>query len=81
MQHSYAASGIGGTDGALVIDLKNLKSISVNTSTGQAVIGTGNRLGDIVTALNAKGRALPHGTCPYVGIGGHAGDLSPYSIG
>ncbi|KAF4620871.1 hypothetical protein D9613_000020 [Agrocybe pediades] len=32
----------------------------------------GNRLGDIVTALAAHGRGLPHGTCPYVGIGGHA---------
>jgi len=36
------------------------------------VIETGNRLGDIALALNDYGFAMPHGTCPYVGLGGHA---------
>ena len=57
----------------LVIDLSNLKKITVNSSQNTAVIETGNRLGDIALALNKAGRALPHGTCPYVGIGGHSG--------
>ncbi|KAH9818271.1 hypothetical protein DFH28DRAFT_1151956 [Melampsora americana] len=71
--HSYAAYGLGGTNGALVVDLSRIKTVSVDQSTGQAVIGTGNRLGDVAIGLNSQGgRALPHGTCAYVGIGGHA---------
>jgi len=70
--HSYIANGLGGKDGAVVVDLSNLKQITVNAKTGTASVETGNRLGDVALALNAKGRALPHGTCPYVGIGGHA---------
>jgi hypothetical protein len=71
--HSYAAYGLGGTNGALVIDLQRIKQVSVDASTGEAVIGTGSRLGDIALSLNNQGgRALPHGTCPYVGLGGHA---------
>ncbi|PLW42534.1 hypothetical protein PCANC_08601 [Puccinia coronata f. sp. avenae] len=71
--HSYAAYGLGGTNGALVIDLQRINQISVDASSGEAVIGTGSRLGDIALSLNDQGgRALPHGVCPYVGLGGHA---------
>ncbi|EGF97193.1 uncharacterized protein MELLADRAFT_79848 [Melampsora larici-populina 98AG31] len=80
--HSYAAYGLGGTDGALVVDLSRINKVSVNQSTGQAVIGTGNRLGDVAIRLHSQGgRAIPHGTCPYVGIGGHAafGGFGPTS--
>ncbi|ESK89755.1 glucooligosaccharide oxidase [Moniliophthora roreri MCA 2997] len=69
--HSYIANGLGGKDGALVVDLTNIKSISIESSSQIASIETGNRLGDIAVKLNEQGRALPHGTCPYVGIGGH----------
>ncbi|KAI9614648.1 hypothetical protein H4Q26_009031 [Puccinia striiformis f. sp. tritici PST-130] len=66
--HSYAAYGLGGKNGALVVDLQRIKQIQVDAS-GVAVIGTGNRLGDIALSLNSQGRrALPHGVCPYVGI-------------
>lgn len=71
--HSYIANGLGGKDGALVVDLRNLNKITVDSSKHTAVIETGNRLGNIALALNNAGRALPHGTCPYVGIGGHSG--------
>ena len=47
--------------------------ISVDPTTYIATIGPGNRLGDVALGLNNAGRALPHGTCPYVGIGGHSG--------
>ena len=47
--------------------------ISVDPTTFKATIGPGNRLGDVALALNNAGRALPHGVCPYVGIGGHSG--------
>ncbi|KAG6917468.1 hypothetical protein DXG01_002445 [Tephrocybe rancida] len=71
--HSYIANGLGGRDGALVVDLQHLSDINVDATTGVAVIESGNRLGDIAATLGKAGRALPHGVCPYVGIGGHAG--------
>ncbi|KAG9127660.1 hypothetical protein FRC07_011246 [Ceratobasidium sp. 392] len=79
--HSYAAYGVGGQDGALVIDLKNMKSLTVDGS-GVAKVQTGNLLGDVAQKLWDNGqRALPHGTCPYVGSGGHTafGGYGPFS--
>jgi len=79
--HSYAAYGVGGQNGALVIDMKNMKSLTVDAS-GVAKIQTGNLLGDVAQKLWDSGqRALPHGTCPYVGTGGHAafGGYGPFS--
>ncbi|CAE6400780.1 unnamed protein product [Rhizoctonia solani] len=79
--HSYAAYGVGGQDGSLVVDLSKLKSFSIDGS-GVAKIQTGHRLGEIAQKLWDNGqRALPHGTCPYVGSGGHAafGGYGPFS--
>ncbi|KAF6833683.1 berberine bridge enzyme [Colletotrichum plurivorum] len=80
--HSYANFGLGGTDGALVIDLANLQHFSMDTDTWQATIGGGHRLHDVTEKLHDNGkRAMSHGTCPGVGIGGHAtiGGLGPSS--
>ncbi|KAF8166661.1 hypothetical protein K438DRAFT_1921482 [Mycena galopus ATCC 62051] len=71
--HSYIANGLGGASGALVVDMSKMKAITVRSANNTALIETGNRLGDIAVALNAAGRAIPHGTCSYVGIGGHSG--------
>ncbi|KAJ7841856.1 glucooligosaccharide oxidase [Mycena leptocephala] len=71
--HSYIANGLGGTSGSLVVDLSKMKAITVRASNNTAIIETGNRLGDIALALNAAGRAIPHGTYSYVGIGGLSG--------
>ncbi|KAK0206897.1 glucooligosaccharide oxidase [Desarmillaria ectypa] len=69
--HSYIANGLGGKNGTLVVDLSNMTRVDIDASSGTATIETGNRLGDVAFALNNHGRALPHGSCPYVGIGGH----------
>lgn len=69
------AAGIGGKDGSIVIDMRNFKALSYDATSNAATIGTGNRLGNIITFLNGKGRALPHGTCAYVGWGGHASEF------
>lgn len=46
---------------------------TVNLATFVAKVGTGQRLGNIAQAIYTQGkRALPHGTCPSVGIAGHA---------
>ncbi|QRV80312.1 reticuline oxidase [Ceratobasidium sp. AG-Ba] len=79
--HSYALFGVGGQDGSLVIDVSNMTSFSIDAS-GSAKFQTGNRLGNIAQKLWDNGkRVLPHGTCPYVGLGGHAafGGFGPYS--
>jgi hypothetical protein len=69
--HSYASFSTGGVNGALMIDLENLQNVSVDTK-GIATVGAGIRLGTLATDIyNQAQRALPHGTCPGVGIGGH----------
>lgn len=60
--HSYAANGIGGQNGSLVIDLRNLNSVNVTASNNTAVFGTGIRLGDLALALYDGGnQAIAHG--------------------
>ncbi|KAL0572839.1 hypothetical protein V5O48_009129 [Marasmius crinis-equi] len=70
--HSYTANGLGGVDGALVVDVSRLNKITIDPKTHIAHVEAGNKLGNIAAALNAAGRALPHGSCTYVGVGGHA---------
>jgi len=80
--HSYANYGIGGQDNAIVVDLKNIQHFSMDKSTWQATIGGGTLLEDVTKKLHENGnRAMAHGTCPQVGIGGHAtiGGLGPPS--
>jgi FAD/FMN-containing dehydrogenase len=75
-------TGLGGRDGALVIDLKHFQKFSMDRTTWIATIGAGTRLKDVTKKLYAAGRrAIAHGTCPSVGIGGHAsiGGLGPTS--
>ena len=73
--------GLGGTDGALSIDMVNFQEFSMDNSTWQATIGAGTLLDDITTQLHdAGGRAIAHGTCPGVGLGGHATIVSQLTL-
>ncbi|EPS40171.1 hypothetical protein H072_6036 [Dactylellina haptotyla CBS 200.50] len=70
--HSYANHGIGGENGHLMINMKYFNSVTLDTTTNIATIGPGARLGNVAQALYNQGkRAISHGTCPGVGIGGH----------
>ncbi|KUJ09586.1 FAD-binding domain-containing protein [Mollisia scopiformis] len=70
--HSYAGHSVGGEDGHLVVDLKYFRETKVDSATNVATIGPGARLGNIALDLYAQGeRAMAHGICPGVGIGGH----------
>jgi len=69
--HSYGSFSTGGRDGAMVVDLRCFQDVSVD-ELGIAKVGAGGRLGNIAFALSTQWRALPHGTCPAVGVGGHA---------
>ncbi|CAH0052526.1 unnamed protein product [Clonostachys solani] len=80
--HSYGNFGLGGEDGAVAVDLVNLKSFSMDESTWMATYGSGLRHRDLDAYLHNNGaRAIAHGTCPSVGVGGHAtiGGLGPMS--
>ncbi|KAL1792056.1 hypothetical protein ACET3X_009807 [Alternaria dauci] len=80
--HSYANYGIGGQDNTIVVDMKSFQQFSMDESTWQATIGGGTLLVDVTKRLHDNGkRAIAHGTCPQVGIGGHAtiGGLGPTS--
>ena len=69
--HSYANYCLGGVDGALVVDLMHLQKFDMDTATWEATIGAGTLLGDVTKRLHdAGGRAIAHGICPQVGIGG-----------
>lgn len=62
--------------------MKHFQQFSYDPTTQYATIGAGTLLGDIDKKLLAAGnRAMSHGTCPQVGIGGHAtiGGLGPTS--
>ncbi|KAJ4142847.1 hypothetical protein NW754_010286 [Fusarium falciforme] len=70
--HSYTSLGLGGEDGHLVIELDRLYSVKL-AKDGTAKIQPGARLGHVATELYNQGkRALSHGTCSGVGLGGHA---------
>jgi FAD/FMN-containing dehydrogenase len=68
--HSYA--GYSTLDGGAVLDLRNLNTIAVDSTTRTATVGAGAQLIDVYSALSRKGVTIPAGSCPSVGVGGHA---------
>ena len=65
--HSYAGWSTGP---GLVIDVSRMNQVSVDTGSNIATIGAGAKLIDVYDGLAAKGRTLPGGSCPTVGIAG-----------
>ena len=64
--HSYG--GYSTTTG-VVVDLSRLAGVTVQG--GRATVGAGARLGVVYQGLAGHGVAVPAGSCPSVGIGGH----------
>lgn len=55
-----------------MINLEYLQDITLDTETNVAAVGGGVRLGNLAQGVWDQGkRAISHGTCPGVGIGGH----------
>ena len=67
--HSYGGYS---TCPGLVIDVSPLNSIAVDTSANVAHVGAGARLIDVYDVVGGRGRLLPGGSCPTVGISGLA---------
>jgi hypothetical protein len=64
-------AGLGGIDGAVVVDMVNFQKFEMNYDTWRAIIGSGTLLGSVKERLYRHGRrAMAHGSCPQVGIGG-----------
>ncbi len=55
----------------VVIDLRPLEDISVDTAAGIVTVGAGVSLYDVYEELANEGYAFPAGSCPTVGIAGH----------
>ncbi|MBV9684753.1 MAG: FAD-dependent oxidoreductase, partial [Solirubrobacterales bacterium] len=68
--HSYA--GYSTLSGGMVLDLRNLRGVTVDLNARTATIGAGAQLIDVYAALAARGVTIPAGSCPSVGIAGHA---------
>ncbi len=68
--HSYA--GYSTQYGGAVLDMRLMSGISVNRRTGIATIGAGAQLIDVYATLANAGATIPAGSCPSVGITGHA---------
>ncbi|OGM46059.1 hypothetical protein ABOM_005658 [Aspergillus bombycis] len=67
--HSYAAYS---SSGDVVIDSSRMKEISFDDDKKEVTVQFGQTLGPLAVAMGQKGYALPHGTCPGVGIAGHS---------
>jgi FAD/FMN-containing dehydrogenase len=68
--HSYA--GYSTLSGGVVLDLRNMRRIAIDVHNRKATIGAGAQLIDVYAALAARGMTIPAGSCPSVGIAGHA---------
>jgi FAD/FMN-containing dehydrogenase len=80
MTDSDLVLGLGGENGAIVVDMKHFSQFSMDESTFIATIGPGTTLGNLDLKLyNAGNRAMSHGICPTIRTGGHLtmGGLGP----
>jgi hypothetical protein len=57
-------------NGGIVVDVSEMKKITLNKKTGTAIVETGNTVGRIAKTLAAQGFMSPFGDSPSVGIGG-----------
>ncbi|GES60352.1 hypothetical protein ATEIFO6365_0002086300 [Aspergillus terreus] len=67
--HSYAAYSFSGH---VVIDSSNMRDVTFDDETREVTVQFGQTLGPFAEAMGRKGYALPHGTCPGVGVAGHS---------
>lgn len=66
--HGYAAYSMTGN---VVLDFAKMTDLTVDTNAKTVTVGAGMTLGPLAKAIGDKGYALPHGTCPTVGVSGH----------
>lgn len=67
--HSF--EGLSQSD-SVVIDTRMMNAIDIDTASEAVTVGAGASLGAVYKAVGARGYALSAGTCPTVGVAGHA---------
>ncbi|KAH7090829.1 glucooligosaccharide oxidase-like protein [Paraphoma chrysanthemicola] len=69
--HSYGAYGLGGVDGALVLNMERFTETTFDAATGLFTYGAGSRVGPAATWLwENHGRHFPHVRANWVGLAG-----------
>jgi FAD/FMN-containing dehydrogenase len=66
--HSYPGWSGGGSPRALVVDVRPLHLVRLDGT--KARIGSGAALAHVYDVVGGKGRAIPAGSCPTVGVAG-----------
>jgi FAD/FMN-containing dehydrogenase len=66
--HSYA--GYSTLRDGVVLDLRGLDAIALDTRAATATVGSGAQLIDVYTRLARAGLTIPAGSCPSVGVAG-----------
>jgi FAD/FMN-containing dehydrogenase len=57
---------------SVVIDTRPMRKVTVDSIAKTATVGAGASLGDVYIAAGVHGLAFPAGSCPTVGVAGHA---------
>ncbi|KAL8508296.1 hypothetical protein ACS0TY_018767 [Phlomoides rotata] len=71
--HDYEGLSYASETPFVVVDLRNLSSISIDSDKKTAWVQSGATLGELYYALGKKNKTLafPAGVCPTIGVGGH----------
>ncbi len=68
--HSYA--GYSTLSNGVVVDLNRIAGVSPKQANTRVNVGAGAQLIDVYAGLARRGVTVPAGSCPSVGVGGHA---------
>ena len=68
--HSYA--GYSTIGNGVVVDLRRIAGVTPKAANTRANVGAGAQLLDVYAGLSRRGVTVPAGSCPSVGVGGHA---------
>ncbi len=66
----HSQAGHSTCDGGVLIDLRRLNTVTVDSRRRVARVGAGARVGELLEALQPLGLATPTGGCPDVGVAG-----------
>jgi len=66
----HSAAGFSTCDGGLVLDLRPIQAVAVDTSASTAYVGAGAHLGQLDEATQAVGLACPVGVIGHTGVAG-----------